>query len=183
MAGGQVIGATAIELAIGRAFAEIQAVVVDDEAIAEGDDLAAERQVQTIVTQGRDQLARAPAGEGFVELGGAFAAIADAGGIAVAPGGRADQVGGAVDRAQLAQALVGAEAIFDEALAPGRAAAGAVVVLAAVEQAIHGEEVGIQVSIVIGIQLKGLNRGQDKQQAQAGCLERREEAGGHGTGS
>ncbi|MDF9893977.1 UNVERIFIED_ORG: hypothetical protein OKW25_003124 [Pseudomonas vranovensis] len=125
---------------------------------------------------------RQPA-RGFVEFSGALAAIADAGGIAVAPGRRTDQVGGAVQRTQIVQALVGTQAIFDEALAPGRAAGGAVVVLAAVEQAIHGEEVGVQVRVVIGKQLKCLNRGQGQQQAQAGALEKMGEAGGHGAGS
>ena len=62
MSSGQVVRASTVELTVGRAFAQVQAVIVDDEAVAEGDDLAAEREVDAILAQAPGtEFARTPA--------------------------------------------------------------------------------------------------------------------------
>jgi hypothetical protein len=57
MASSLVISASAIELAVGGPLAKIQAVVVDDETVAQRNDLAAERQVNAILSQDRKKFA------------------------------------------------------------------------------------------------------------------------------
>ncbi|MNY53855.1 hypothetical protein D3C86_1896530 [compost metagenome] len=57
MASSQVIGPSAIELAVGRSLAKIQAVVVDDETVAQRNDLASKGQVNAILAQNRKEFA------------------------------------------------------------------------------------------------------------------------------
>ncbi|MNP28783.1 hypothetical protein D3C76_1217750 [compost metagenome] len=158
MPGGQVIGAAAVELAIGHALAQVQAIVVDDETVPQGDHLAAVGQVDTVLAQCREQIPRTPAGKGFIELGGAFGAVAQAGCVAITPSAGADQVGRPVDTAQAAECLVDTQAILDETFAPARTAGGAVVVLAAVEQPVDRQEVAGDGGVFVGVKLIGLRR-------------------------
>ncbi len=56
MTGRQVIGAAAVELTVGHAFAQVQTIVIDDETIAEGNDLATVGQVDAVLAQRREQI-------------------------------------------------------------------------------------------------------------------------------
>ncbi|MNF15781.1 hypothetical protein D3C80_2185240 [compost metagenome] len=56
VAGGQVVGTTTIEGAIGDAIAQVRAVVVDQEAAAQADGLAACGDVHAILAQRREQI-------------------------------------------------------------------------------------------------------------------------------
>ncbi|MCY1349602.1 hypothetical protein D9M69_358030 [compost metagenome] len=172
----QVVAAATVELAVGEAVAEVQGVAVDQETVADHDVLAAEGEVHAVLAEGFDQVAGAPAEVGVLDLGGALGAVGEAGGVAVAPGAGAEQGEGAVAGAGAAEALVEAQAVLDVALAPGRRplAEGAAhgVVLLAVEDAEHGFEVGVQVAVVIGIQLVGAGlRGGADQQREGGEAE------------
>ena len=69
-----------------------------------------------------------------------------------------------------AQALLDAQAVLDEALAPGGAAAAAIVVLRAVEHTVHGEEVAGDLGVGVRIQLDGLRLAHQQCHAQADRL-------------
>ncbi|MNN33255.1 hypothetical protein D3C81_1470070 [compost metagenome] len=83
---GQVVGAAAVELAIGQAFTEVERIALDQETVADADVLATEREVDAILAEGLEQVAGAPAEVGVFDFGGALGTIAEACGIAVAPG-------------------------------------------------------------------------------------------------
>ncbi|MCY1444351.1 hypothetical protein D9M71_608180 [compost metagenome] len=57
VAGGQVVGATAVQGAIGDAIAQVRAVVVDQKTTAQANGLAARGSVHAIFAQHREQLA------------------------------------------------------------------------------------------------------------------------------
>ena len=170
MARGDVVGAAAIELAVAHTVAQVGAIVVKDKTVAQHDDLAAKRQVHTVLAQHREQLPGPPAGEGFVKLGGALGAVGQPGCVAIAPGTGTHQVGRAIHTAQVAQALVNAQAVLDERLTPGGAAAAPIVVLRAIEHTVHGEEVAGDLSVGVGIQLNGLRLAHQQCHAQADRL-------------
>ncbi|MNE49314.1 hypothetical protein D3C80_1438220 [compost metagenome] len=168
--GGQVVSTATVQRTVGDAVAQVRAVVVDQKTTAQANGLAAGGNVHPILAQHREQVGRAPAEEGVFDLGGAFGAIGVAGRIAIAPGGRAHPVQAAVQRAVAGQALVTAEAILDKAFTPGRTPCGAVVVLAAVEHAPYRQHVGVQVAVIVGVQLVGRRglAGQQGGQGQGG---------------
>ena len=156
---GQPVGASTVELAVGQAFAQVERVAINQEAVTDHDVLAAEGQVHAVLTEHVKQLARAPAEVGVFELGGAFRTVAEAGGIAVAPGAGTEQVRRAIRGAHTGQAFVEAQAVFDVALAPRRGtlveAAGQRVVFLAVENAEYRFQGSVQVTVVIGIEFVG----------------------------
>ncbi|MCY1425146.1 hypothetical protein D9M71_409280 [compost metagenome] len=155
----QVVAAATIELAVGDTGAEVQRIAVDQETVADHDVLPAEGDVHTVFAQCGEQVAGTPAEGGILDLGGALGAVAEAGGIAIAPGAGAEQTEGAVGGAHAAEALVEAQAVLHVALAPGRRtlAQGAArnVVLLAVEDAEHRFQIGVQVGVVVGMELIG----------------------------
>ncbi|MNF50992.1 hypothetical protein D3C84_323020 [compost metagenome] len=165
----QPVGAATVELAVGKALAEVQGVAIDQEAVADHDVLPAEREVHAVLAQGFEQLAGTPAEVGVLDLGGALGTVGEARRVAVAPGAGAEQVEGAIAGAGPRQALVETDAVLGVALAPGRRSlalgAGDGVVLLAVEEAEHGFQVSVQVGVVIGIELIGtdLRRGADQE--------------------
>ncbi|MNI30053.1 hypothetical protein D3C73_838830 [compost metagenome] len=159
LARGQPVGATPVELAVGKAFAHVQSVAVDQETVADHNVLATERQVDAIGAQHREQVRRAPAEVGVFELGGAFRTIAETCGIAVAPGAGAEQIRCAVSSAHTGQALVETQAVLDVALAPRRRTFVETtrqgVVFLAVEHAENRFQRGVQVTVVIGVEFVG----------------------------
>ncbi|MNO96631.1 hypothetical protein D3C76_883080 [compost metagenome] len=159
LARGQPVGATAVELAVGQAFAQVQRIAVNQETVADYDVLAAERQVDAVSPQRREQFAGAPAEVGVLELGGAFRPVGEARGISVTPGTGAEHVRRAVSRADTRQALVEAQAVLDVALAPRRRTFVETtrqgVVFLAVENAENRFQGGVQVTVVSGVEFVG----------------------------
>ncbi|MNM83182.1 hypothetical protein D3C81_952320 [compost metagenome] len=152
----QVVGAAPVELPIGKAMANVQRVTLKQKTIAHGDHLFAERQVDTVLAQHRNQVAGLPAQVGILDLAGALTAVAEAGSVTVAPGRRAEHGKGAIQRTDTAQGLVGAQTVFDVALPP-RGGAGLVagdgVAALAVECTEHGFHIGVQMAFGIAVQL------------------------------
>ncbi|MCY1418046.1 hypothetical protein D9M71_335920 [compost metagenome] len=176
----QVVGAAPVEFAVGQAFAHVQRVAVDQETVTDHNVLATEGQVDAVTAQRAEQIGRAPAEVGVFELGGAFRTIGEAGRIAIAPGAGAEHVRRAVRGAHTAQALIEAQAVFDVALAPRRAAfiqaTGQGVVFLAVENAEHGFEGSVQMAVVIGVEfigtgIAGTDHQRERRETKQGGLE------------
>lgn len=152
----QPVSASAVEFAVGQPVAQVERVTINQEAITDHDVLTAEGQVDAILTQHVEQLARTPTEVGVFEFGGAFRTVGETRGIAVAPGAGAEHIGRAVRGAPTGQALVEAQAIFDVAFAPRRRTlietAGQRVVFLTVKNTEYRFQRGVQVTVVIGVE-------------------------------
>src|SRR3989338_644484 len=120
LARGQVVGAATIEFAISQAIADVQRIAVDQETVADHNVLPTEGEIHAVLAERLEQFDRTPTEVGIFDLGGAFRAIGKAGGIAIAPGCRAQQREGAVAATDSPQPLVKTQTILEIALAPGR---------------------------------------------------------------
>ena len=157
LAGRQPVQAAAVEF-LAVAVAVVELVVVDDEAFADDQVLAADRQVHAVLAELRHQVAGFPADVEVFPFGLAFVAALVAAGVAVAPGAAAEDRAAGVDGAVLRQAALAGQAELDEAFLPGAAAllghaVDAVVALLAAEPAVGGVEVQLQEAVVVVVQI------------------------------
>ena len=146
----KVVGTAAIEVGPQVDLAKVDRVTLDQETIAQGDDLAATGNVHAIFTQRREQVGRAPAQVQVFDGGAAFVAQGQAGGVAIAPGGGTEQAEGPVEGAAIGQGLAAAEAVFYVAFLPGGAAGLAVAGLVEAFLAMEDAEQGFVIVIAFG---------------------------------